>query len=246
MARKLLAIICILLVASLLLISCGESVSVVGASINEKGELILEMSDGSTKNLGVVKGEQGEKGDKGDKGDTGEKGEDGYLPEMLPNVEATNGLVYYLLTDGTYGVSADKNTNYIDHIVIPSTFRDKPVTVIIDEGFKDFVNIKSVQLPNTLKEIRKSAFQGCTNIESITIPSTVTSIGSYAFSGCKRLTSVTIPDSVTSIGNNAFAGCTGLTSIKYRGTEEQWNAISNGSYWIDHYNYTITYNYTGE
>ena len=35
-----------------------------------------------------------------------------------------------------------------------------------------------------------------------------------------------------------------LTSIKYRGTEEQWNAISKGSMWDYEIGaYTITYNY---
>ena len=69
----------------------------------------------------------------------------------------------------------------------------------------------------------------------------------HAFSDCDSLTSVVIGEGVTSIGYAAFYNCTSLTSIKYRGTEEEWNAISKGSYW-DAYTgeYTITYNYTGE
>ena len=44
-----------------------------------------------------------------------------------------------------------------------------------------------------------------------------------------------------------FFFCEHLTSIKYRGTEEQWDAIAKGSYWYPSTNkYTITYNYTGE
>ena len=41
MKRKILAIISMILLSAVLLISCSETVSVVGASINEKGELIL-------------------------------------------------------------------------------------------------------------------------------------------------------------------------------------------------------------
>ena len=38
-----------------------------------------------------------------------------------------------------------------------------------------------------------------------------------------------------------------LTSIKYKGTEEEWSAISKGYAWdFDTGNYTITYNYQGE
>lgn len=48
----------------------------------------------------------------------------------------------------------------------------------------------------------------------------------YAFSGCTSLTSITMPNSVTSIGYDAFSDCTSLKTINYKGTEEQWFAIS--------------------
>jgi len=52
---------------------------------------------------------------------------------------------------------------------------------------------------------------------------------------------------VTSIGDWAFESCSSLTSIKYRGTEDQWNAIAKASDWdYEAGNYTIIYNYTGE
>ncbi len=34
---------------------------------------------------------------------------------------------------------------------------------------------------------------------------------------------------VTSIGDYAFAACSELTSINYKGTKEQWDAVSKGS-----------------
>ena len=80
-----------------------------------------------------------------------------------------------------------------------------------------------------------------------TIPDGVTSIDDEAFYECTGLTSITIPDSVTRIGSGAFNDCDNLTSIKYRGTEAEWVAISNGrDIFRNAGSCTITYEYKGE
>ena len=105
----------------------------------------------------------------------------------------------------------------------------------------------SYTIRNGTKTIALRAFSGHSNLTSVTIPDSVTSIGEYAFYDCSNLTSIEIPDSVTSISAWAFKDCTSLTSIKYRGTEEQWEAIVKGSGWDSNTgDYTITYNYTEE
>ena len=56
---------------------------------------------------------------------------------------------------------------------------------------------------------------------------------------------------MTSIGERALRDCSNLANIYYKGTEEQWNAITKGTSWS--YNMgsdveggtVITYNYTG-
>lgn len=114
--------------------------------------------------------------------------------------------------------------------------------------FKNCSSLTTVNIPNSITHIADSMFWNCTSLTSVVIPDSVTSIGGYAFFGCSKLTSVVIPVSVVSIGQAAFISCESLTTVNYRGTEEQWNAIS-----ISYHNdsltastTTINYNYTGE
>lgn len=118
----------------------------------------------------------------------------------------------------------------------------KSVTSIGASAFNRCSSLTSVTIPDSVTEIGSLTFYSCTNLTSVNIPNGVTSIGSHAFDGCKSLASIIIPDSVTSIGNCAFYNCRSLTIINYRGTEEQWAAISKDSAWISG-NYTIVYNY---
>lgn len=64
------------IVMMLFVVGC-KGVSVVNAKVNESGELILYMSDGSSINAGMVKGEDGKDGMDGKDGEDGEDGEDG-------------------------------------------------------------------------------------------------------------------------------------------------------------------------
>ena len=93
--------------------------------------------------------------------------------------EGTEGLDFYPMPDGTYGVKAGR-TQYLADIVIPSTYKGKTVTQILPRAFQH------------------------SYIKTITIPDTVTGIGEYAFNDSVSLTSITIPASVTSIGGSAI------------------------------------------
>lgn len=100
-----------------------------------------------------------------------------------------------------------------ESLTIPETIEDLPVTQIATSAFKNKTLFKSIELPNSLKDIGDEAFYGCSGLTSVTIPDSVTNIGKGAFYGCNGLTSITIGNGATSIGDNAFRNCFRLTSI---------------------------------
>ena len=64
--------------------------------------------------------------------------------------------------------------------------------------------LKSVTLPDTLKEIEYYAFADCTALEEVTVPEGVLNIGSFAFIRCASLKSVSLPSTIQSVSNDAF------------------------------------------
>ena len=134
---------------------------------------------------------------------------------------------------GNYAFSGCES---LTSVVIPAS-----VTSIGSWAFEYCTNLVGVTIPDSVTSIGEYAFSSCASITSVTIPEGVTSINSYTFYVCTSLTSVVIPASVTNIREYAFAWCESLTSIKFRGTEEQWNAISKDSNWDEGTGkYTIT------
>ena len=173
------------------LASCKEAVSVTGAEINADGDLIITMSDGTTQNLGKVKGADSQIGASADN------------PQCLD---------FYPLPDGTYAVSLG-NAIILETVASPATYNGKAVTTVISGTKQTPPAVKTVTLPDSIVTIGKNAFSGYESLESINIPSSVTSIGDMAFAGCRNLNSVTIPNGVTSIGDRAFEWCRKFTDI---------------------------------
>ena len=85
------------------------------------------------------------------------------------------------------------------------------MTKIDVSAFSQCKVLKTVNIPNSVKEIGSSAFEG-TAIEKIVIPNSVITLGWGAFSECKDLYDVELPNNQLSL-KNTFIGCVGLKSI---------------------------------
>ena len=70
-------------------------------------------------------------------------------------------------------------------------------------------DIKKVELPDSVTDIKGMAFFGCSAIEEMKLSESLKFIGVYAFAGCTDLKELTIPESVEKIEGDAFrdAGC---------------------------------------
>lgn len=125
--------------------------------------------------------------------------------ETTENEEnATEGLLYTLLDDGTYEVSGIGDAYGADTVIVPSTYNDKKVTKIGNDAFYYYTILHKILLPDTITEIGYGAFAYCKSLYSINLPNSITKIGNGAFFGCHSLERIVIPSSVNVIGEGLF------------------------------------------
>ena len=75
------------------------------------------------------------------------------------------------------------------------------------------INLKSINISNSVKTLSRNLFTRCDSLTSVTIPESVTAIESEAFDFCQGLTGIMIPKTVTEIGPLIFFGCASLATI---------------------------------
>lgn len=167
-------------------------------------------------------------------------------------LSVSNGFRYYINENEEAVI-----TQYVGNdetIVVPDTLGGNyPVTVLDDFSFANFNYdgttsetdsfIKSISLPDSIKEIGMCAFAGnanlteinippsitsipyecfkdCTSLEYLDIPGSVVEIESSAFYWCENLKSISLPIAVTEINENTFDGCYDLVTVDMPGVEK--------------------------
>lgn len=101
------------------------------------------------------------------------------------------------------------------NVIIPDTYRGKPVTSIGRRAFAARVKLTGITLGKNITNIGEQAFYNCSYLKTANIPENVTTIGEQAFQGCRELQGeIIIPNSVTEIGDGAFSSCHSVTGLK--------------------------------
>jgi hypothetical protein len=104
-------------------------------------------------------------------------------------------------------------------IVIPDTYKGKPVISIDQKAFANNSTMKHLTLGNNILRIHEYAFENCTALLHVTMSSTVNEINAGAFSGCTSLTNIIIPPRVTVLHPSTFERCTSLTKVVIESTD---------------------------
>lgn len=98
----------------------------------------------------------------------------------------------------------------ITSVNIPDT-----VTEIRNRAFSACTKLSTVNFPTSLKTIGPSAFYNCDLTGEINLPLGVETIDTSAFRGNEKITKVVLPSSITSLGLFAFGSTYGLIEIEY-------------------------------
>lgn len=106
------------------------------------------------------------------------------------------------------------DTEGIADLVIPAELGGLPVTEIEMGAFTDCAEIRSIELPSTLRNIGVAAFSGCTSLKDIKFNEDLKEISDYAFYGCVNMSNLKFPDKLEKIGNYAFDGCASIRKLK--------------------------------
>ena len=88
-------------------------------------------------------------------------------------------------------------------------------------------DIKSVILPDGLREIGRNAFRGCARLRKVAFPDRMTSIGTTAFTDCRSIKRVRLPSRLLVLGAGAFRGCRGLRRVE---ADEGPEIVSRGAF----------------
>lgn len=97
---------------------------------------------------------------------------------------------------------------------IPATHKGKTVVTLRGNTFSNMPLLKSVKLPDSIKEIRGQAFKNCYLLEDVNIPNSLEYLGGGAFYNAKSIRRIELPDTLYYLGGESFYGASSLEYIK--------------------------------
>ena len=106
----------------------------------------------------------------------------------------------------------------LDSISIPAKVRIEnkiySVTSIGEDAFFGCHRLTKIEIPQSIKIIKRGAFEDCDTLKTIKLPESIDSIGNAVFCGCSNLESINIPKNITCIGDSTFEWCYKLRYIE--------------------------------
>lgn len=113
------------------------------------------------------------------------------------------------------GYAVGKYEGSDTEVVIPSTWKEKPIIKISNSTFEGNNKITKVTIPASVQIIGKKAFAECTKLKSVVFvsESELQEINEEAFSACTSLKNIKLPEGLKKIGGSAFYKCTNINEL---------------------------------
>ena len=111
----------------------------------------------------------------------------------IPILLYSDGLIYELNNDGDGYVVSSVGECIDDNIKITPVYKNLPVIGIEANAFSNCLNLKNIEIPNSIKMIDDNAFSNCPLLTDVVIPDSVIYIGKSIFVNCNTLSSISIP-----------------------------------------------------
>jgi len=125
-------------------------------------------------------------------------------------LEEQEAFEYSVLEDGTVSIFNLATSSSVD-LIIPESINGKKVTAISVRAFERNNEIKTVEIPSTVKTIGTCAFQECKGIERVNIGDGVEELD-LVFDVCEKLKKVHLGKSVSRI-QSSFHNCHNITGF---------------------------------
>ena len=110
-------------------------------------------------------------------------------------VKTINGVYYFVDADEKIIIGASSKT--------AATYTlDNDSTKILAYAFDGYENLKSIDIPSSVKVIGQYAFRGCTNLTELTLHEGIEEIETGAFTQCPKITKIFLPNTITLLGTN--------------------------------------------
>lgn len=128
-------------------------------------------------------------------------------------------------------IGSFKNCYYLENVDLNAANLEK----ISDSTFENDINLKhielsdtvkiigkyafqnagltSINIPSSVEELKENSFYNCKNLEEVILNDGLQIINNYAFAYNSSLKKVDIPGSVKTIGSNSFANCKNLSEV---------------------------------
>ncbi|HCB95787.1 MAG TPA: hypothetical protein DEP65_09415 [Ruminococcus sp.] len=133
----------------------------------------------------------------------------GYVvPTTVPDLKSDD-FGFFIINDNQLMITEYLGTN--KDVVIPETFNNYTVTTIGSSVFNS-KDITSVEMPDSITEIKDYAFSSNRNLKSVKLSKNLETLGTNVFFNCRSLESIELPTTLKDIGVYAFAAA-GLKSV---------------------------------